>query len=105
MWNVYHETLNSISRTNNACEGFHRALKQFVGSHKPTMWKFIEALKGMQRKTDFVANQYLSGSEPPKKKKKYRDYDEKLQTVVENYSGMKKLDYLLMVASNISYAM
>ena len=37
-------------------------------------------------------------------KKKYRDYNIKLEKVVSTYGTMKKIEYLLMVASNIKYA-
>lgn len=37
LWNMTALTLNRIPRTNNAVEGWHNAISQFVGCHRPSI--------------------------------------------------------------------
>lgn len=101
---MHAETLLGQARTNNTCEGWHRSVQYLIGSHRPTLWKFIESLRSMQRKQEFTLSQRLSGSQPPPRKRKYRDYDIKLYNVVSEYHNMPILDYMMNVASNIKYS-
>ena len=45
MWNYHLEALAGYPRTTNAVEAWHRSFNSTVGCHRPTIWKFIQALK------------------------------------------------------------
>jgi len=75
-----------------------------MGSSHPTIWRFLESLRRTERKEFVKLNQILSGSQPPSRKKIYRDYELKLQNVVKSYGTMPVVDYLLNVASNLKLA-
>lgn len=48
LWNMTALTLDKIPRTNNAVEGWHNAISQFVGCHRPSIWTFIRKIKQEQ---------------------------------------------------------
>jgi len=95
--------LSDSYRTNNSVEGWHRSLHHIVGSNQPTIWRFFESLRKVQRKQEFILAQHLAGSAPPLKKKKYRDYNIRLKKVVQTYNRDEILVYLENVASNLSF--
>ena len=51
LWNMYNQTLNDLSRTNNAVEGWHHSFQANVGTCHPNFWKFIDILKREQNLT------------------------------------------------------
>jgi len=100
---MYQETLNGNARTNNYCEGFHKGLSYIIGAQHPTFWRFVEGLRKVQRKQEFTLSQTMAGSQPPPKKRKYKDYESRLKNVVSSYNDQNILDYLLNVASNLRF--
>ena len=44
-WNVKKRVDEDLSRTNNAVEGFHSALRSSITCKHPNVWKLIAALK------------------------------------------------------------
>ena len=101
---MYYETLRGEDRTNNACEGWHQAFHSYVGCSHPKIFKFIEALRRNERNQFYNFSQVMCGSTQPARKKKYRDYNLRLQNVVATYGKMPMLEYLKTVASNLSFA-
>lgn len=74
-----------------------------MASSQPTIWRFLESLRKIQRKQEYTLAQHLSGSQAPPKKRKYRDYNIRLRKVVESYDRTQILKNLENVASNLSF--
>lgn len=99
MWNSYNDTLNQLPRTNNAVEGWHNAFVGRVGKHHAEMNLFINCLKNEQSLTEIMINQLKTGVDVAgPKKKKYKNYDERLENVVSQYDREDVIDYLRNVA-------
>lgn len=105
VWNCYEAVLQELPKTNNSLEGWHMAFEQQVSAHHPNIWKFIAAIKREQSLTELRIEQSLSGEEPPRPKKKYRDSAQRLRRVVGTYhnADMNILDYLRGIAHNITF--
>lgn len=61
------------SKTNNACEGWHRSFSELIGASHPTIWKYLEILKNEQARNETIMEQHTAGAEIPRKKKKYKN--------------------------------
>ena len=74
MWNVYETVLNSLQKTNNSVEGWHRAFETQVAGHHPNIWIFFECLKKEEQNcSDVKVDQYLAGTSSQPQRKKYCD--------------------------------
>ena len=91
------------SKTSNACEGWHRSFSKLIGASHPTIWKFLEILKGEQARNEAIMEQYTAGAEPPRKKKKCKDTALRIQTIVNDFENRELLDYLRGIAHNLSF--
>ena len=49
MWSSYARTLAAEARTNNHAEAAHRCLQAEFGVNHPTLWKFINGLRMVQK--------------------------------------------------------
>ena len=78
LWNVYETTFIDEDRTNNHAEACHRKLAYELGSHHPTLWKFIEILNKVQKGRDLYMEQLIAGHEPATKLKKYQHMDKRI---------------------------
>ncbi|CAK5025603.1 unnamed protein product [Meloidogyne enterolobii] len=85
IWSVYHRTLDGDSRTNNFAESSHRRLQQAFSCCHPSIWKFIDTLKREQKSRDADMAKCISGEEPPKKARRYREADARILNIVGNY--------------------
>ena len=103
MWNCFDAAKFCASKTNNACEGWHRSFSELIGAAHPTIWKFLEILKGEQARNEAIMEQYTAGAEPPRKKKKYKDTALRIQTIVNDFENRELLDYLRGIAHNLSF--
>lgn len=106
IWNMYDNTVNALPRTNNSVEGWHNALKNFVGCNHPSLFKFIEAIKKEQAIQENKMVQLNGGVLLEERRKSYRDHDKAIKRVVESYAEYEddeKLDYLQSIANNLSF--
>ncbi|XP_068204653.1 uncharacterized protein [Palaemon carinicauda] len=101
MWNLYFRTLNHEDKTNNHAEGANRRLQMELGMEHPTLWKFINALKKVQKGRDFHLESLIAGSSPPAKSKKYRDTDSRILSIVQNLNERTPIEYLRGISHNI----
>ena len=62
MWNGYHRTIEHLTRTNNAIEGFHRGFESSLQMNKPDVWKILEAIHRQQALQEFTVAQQKGGS-------------------------------------------
>ncbi|KRZ04603.1 hypothetical protein T11_5756 [Trichinella zimbabwensis] len=92
MWSMYSRDVDEDSRTNNYAGAAHRRLKAELGMAHLTIWKLIDSLRKVQH--------LVTGHQPPKKLKKYRDADERIVPIVRQYNNMDVITYLHGLAHN-----
>ena len=102
IWNVYERCMNDEDRTNNHAEAAHRRLQNELGMQHPTIWKFIDSLKTVQRGRDLHYEQLIAGQTPPIKLKKFREADARIKSVVPQFENRNILEYLRGIAHNFS---
>lgn len=101
MWNLYHRTLNGHDRTNNHAEASNRRLQQELGVTHPTIWKFIDSLRKVQKGRDAYYEQLVAGNPPPLKLKKYREADRRILFLVQNFNeATNVIEYLRGIGHN-----
>ena len=94
MWNVYERTLAAQDRTNNHAEAAHRRLQTELDIYHPSLWKFIDGLRRVQKGRDVVYEQYVRGDAAPAKRLLYQLADERILTIVNDYPNRDILEYL-----------
>jgi len=102
LWNCYDASLDDLPKTNNSVEGWHRGFSQLLGSHHPTVWKFISGLQKEQSLNELRLEQYVAGQQPPQGKRVYKDAAERIKKVVRDYGLCPITDYLRGIAHNLS---
>lgn len=100
MWNLHERVLHNVDRTNNHSEAANRRLQNELGMDHPTIWKFIEALRNIQKGRDLYLQQIIAGHEPSQKLKKYVQADERISRLVRNFDHRNILDFLKGIAYN-----
>ncbi|XP_031334003.1 uncharacterized protein LOC116182551 [Photinus pyralis] len=100
MWSVFDRVQNNQDRTNNHAEAAHRRLQIELGMDHPTIWKFVNALKSIQKGRDGEYEQLLAGRQPPKKLKKYRDADTRITRLVLDFENRNIIEYLRGISYN-----
>lgn len=84
IWNMYGPTLQGLSRTNNAIEGWHNAISPVFGTH-PSIFKFIEKMKNEQSVTELKIHQSRAGRDNDAPRKlTYKNVDANLEKIVHN---------------------
>lgn len=102
MWSCYQRTIDGDARTNNNAEAAHRRLQSTFPFDHPTIWALIDALKKSYGTQDVTMEQCVAGSQPPKKRLKYRQVDDRLLNLVESYDLKADfVEYLHGIALNI----
>ena len=101
-WNLYQRTISQEDQTNNHAEAAHRRIYAELQMHHPTIWRFIDGIKGVQRGRDAYYEYFIAGNSPPQKLKKYLRADERIRRIVSNYDddGIEPLEYLRGIAHN-----
>lgn len=102
MWSCYARTLNNEGRTNNFAEAAHRRLQSEFGVSHPTLWKFIDGLRRVQKTIDQCYEQFVRGDEPPHKRNKYLRADMRIKVIVEDFENREIMEYLKGVAHNFA---
>ncbi|CAM1308281.1 Uncharacterised protein g4809 [Pycnogonum litorale] len=100
IWNVYQRTLDAEDRTNNYAEAAHRRLQAELDIVHPSIWKFVDGLRHVQKGRDVVYEQYVRGQPVPAKRKKYQLADERILTLVNDYNNRNITEYLRGLAHN-----
>ncbi|KHJ40130.1 hypothetical protein D918_09827 [Trichuris suis] len=93
-WNVYRAVLNDQRSTNNAAEGWHNKFQKVMVVHHPSIWKFIEVLKGEQEDNEQAIAQVLGGHRQvrPATSRRCRQNQAQITEVVNNYGTYKAND-------------
>jgi hypothetical protein len=69
----------------------------------PNIWTFLGILKREQALYDVQINHMLVGQPPPPKRRKYKDSDQRINTIVATFHERDILDYLRGIAYNFSF--
>ena len=102
IWDCYQAVRDDIPRTNNAVEGWHNAFARTVQIAHPTLPRLVVKLQKEQNINQMNVERMLAGEDPPLRKKKYRDLDRRLRTVVLDYENRTSIDYLRGCSHNIN---
>jgi hypothetical protein len=100
MWSCYERVLHDQDRTNNHAEAAHRAMQTELQMDHPSIWRLIDALRRVQKKRDQQFEQMVSGAQPPQKRRKYRNADERIRLLVSQFAQRPILEYLRGIAHN-----
>jgi len=101
-WNCYQRVLDDQNRTNNAVEGWHRAFQSQLGASHPTLWKFIETIRGENSLNDVEVEQNSSGATPQPKRRKFVKLSERIKIIVDDYSNRSIAEFLRGIAHNLN---
>ncbi|KAF5281724.1 hypothetical protein FQR65_LT14564 [Abscondita terminalis] len=103
MWNCFDGVNEDLPKTNNSVEGWHRSFDQQISSTHPNIWKYIEALQREQSLHRLQIEQYISGEEPPRSHRKYRDCAARIKRLVQQFNVEGNTnDYLRGIAHNLN---
>lgn len=100
-WNLHASVANNEPRTNNAAEGWHNAFSSSIGSSHPTIFKFLEAAKLEQGRTE-VQIIKLDAGENHQTSQKYKAVNERIFKVVEEYESYSPVDFLKSISRNFN---
>jgi len=102
MWNVHDRVVQHLHRTNNNAEAAHRRIQAELQMDHPTLWQFIDGLKKVQKSRDLglFHEQLVAGHARPRKLRRYRLCDERIQRIAQTYANYGIMDYLRGLAHN-----
>lgn len=87
IWNCYSNVTMDLPKTNNKMEGWHNSFSSLLSCSHPVIWKFIDTIKMEQAKNEFIIEKYNAGEDGPPQKKKYKNQQACLKSVVAGYNG------------------
>lgn len=94
-WNLFQRVLDNDPLTNNAVEGHNNALRLSSPGHHLTIQRFLKLMMKDITSTKLAINEYLGGTSPQKKRKKYRELTKRVRQIVGTYDlHQNKVMYL-----------
>jgi len=72
---------------NNHIEAAHRRLKRELVVVHPSIWKFTDGLRSIQKERDVTYEQYVRGERGPAKRQQYILADQGLLTIANYYNN------------------
>ena len=99
LWNQYDTVLARLPRSNNLVEGWHNGFQTLVGCSNPTLWTFLTDLKKEENLTFSKKVKMSLGEGPEPKRRKWRLYDERLSSIVDDFDEYDPMDYLHCIGS------
>ncbi|KAF0752026.1 MULE domain-containing protein, partial [Aphis craccivora] len=102
LWNCYNLVKYDIPKTNNSVEGWHNSFNSTLNALHPSIWKFIEALKKEEKLNRLKMHQFLAGTEPRQKLKKYKDTASRIKAICNDFENRSINDFLKGIAQNLS---
>lgn len=103
MWNVSSAVEYEEPRTNNASEGGNNGLARMFKSQHPTIWTFIEGLLSFHSEQEMKFLQLDQGGNPNEpQKRKWREREEKLRRLVDEYDPCEMLKFIQTIGYNFS---
>jgi hypothetical protein len=97
---MFNRTTQSLMRTNNSAEAYHRRINSIFQCSHPTLWVFLQKLIDEQNNThaDIV---HIKSGQAPKTKKKNERFEKRLLHLISN-PHQDILTQLDSIANNIS---
>ena len=102
---MFDRTNEELPRTNNNVEGWHRRFSLQVSSCHPTLWKFLDLLKEEENLVRVEIVQQLVGHAPRAQRRRYRDCNQRILTIVEDNPNRDRLQYLRAIAHNNAFSL
>ncbi|CAF1089264.1 unnamed protein product [Brachionus calyciflorus] len=84
LWNVHSRINESLPRTNNFVESWHKAFSSMLNSH-PLVYSLIDAFKKEQKKTEDLIIQLQTGIQY-KRQPAYFILDKRIQELMKEYT-------------------
>lgn len=104
--NLHERVLAGVDQTNNFAEAAHKRMQKELCVDHPTIWRFIDGLKAAQATQDKEYEEFVVGRSQSQKRSKYREADERIQSIVEGGFGeggeRTIIEYLRGLAQNFS---
>ena len=85
-WNLYARVLAGVPKTNNTCEAWNSRLNALIGKKHPNLFEFLDSLQKEELYAESRRRGVDLGNEPPKKKRKYRQNDIRIERIVRRYT-------------------
>ena len=95
-WNVNLRIKNDLPRTNNPVESLNNALAKSLGKKDPIIWELIEAFQYEDGSALLKINHHERG-DTLKQSKVYKDINEQLQNLVNNYESQGRNDRMMFL--------
>ena len=89
---MYEQTLQGLTRTNNAVEGWHRSFQANAGGCHPNFWKFIDILKREQNLVQVHIAQARAGHQPEPQRRRYQDSNQRILNIVKDFNNRDIID-------------
>lgn len=103
LWNMRDRLDDSLPRTNNSVEAWHRAFQQTVDCHHPTVYKIVDHFRKEQDHVEIMVERYRGGyRQPEASKSKYVRLNRRLQAVAPTFGTIPLVDYLRGIAHNVA---
>ena len=88
-WNLYARVLGGVPKTNNTCEAWNSRFNTLIGKKHPNVFEFLDSLLKEELYAESRRRGVDLGNEPPKKKRKYRQNDIRIERIVRRYDEYK----------------
>ena len=98
LWNIDDRVNANIPRTTNNVEGWHNGFAGRFEETHPNIWRFFYVLKRENGVQDMNITQFSIGRKPTKQRKQFRELNERLTTVVNDYVNRPRIDYLRAIS-------
>ena len=102
IWNVYDRVVGGLSRTTNSMEGWHNAFRRSVGQSHAHVWKFLSCLKRENEAMHLKIAQYVAGDPVTPRSRVYRQLNERIDNIVQDYRNRNIIDYLRAISYSIA---
>lgn len=106
LWNQREAALNGDHKTNNVSEGWHNRFRLLVGKNHPDIFSLLTEVQKEQADTDIAVTELCLGRKiKAAPKKKWIDYQLKIQNITAQYYDYKRdgneLQFLQLIGCNI----
>jgi hypothetical protein len=93
----------SLPRTNNSVEAWHRSFQQTADCHHPSVFKIVDHFRKEQDHVELMIERFRAGfRQPEASKSKYVRLNRRLMALVPTYGSVSVLEYLRGLAHNLS---
>ena len=93
-----------LTKDNNKLEGWHRAIQTLLDGPHPSIWRFFSAIQKEEGLQNADLTALMAGQEIQKQKKKYKDVNDRLKILIENYDNdaITREEFVRGVSHNIN---